>query len=197
MSLGKIILNSLLQNTFSHSGKDGFILFGFILEAIFQNTTSSLVIFLNKSQTETANAGVEISLKAVYTSEYNSQKPITHSLLKSTVAQPSMKPGSLVNHRTTRVTNTISTATSAKQMLPSFRYSCFITLYASLSRSVLMPQPNDFLMLHRSMRPHVGKSWQEIMAHCVTSCLFLDVLMPIKMVQNGPTVLTTTILLST
>lgn len=78
-----------------------------------------------------------------------SEKTHAPCWLKSTVAQPSMKPGSLVNHRTTSRTKMMSTANSANFMRPSLLYSSFITLYASLSLLDSTPQPNDFFRLRR------------------------------------------------
>lgn len=79
------------------------------------------------------------------------RKRKTHGpfLLKSTVAQPSMKPGSLVNHRITSRMKMVSTANSENFMDPSFLYSSLITLNASLSLSDFTPQPNDCFRLRR------------------------------------------------
>ncbi|TNN66431.1 hypothetical protein EYF80_023339 [Liparis tanakae] len=76
----------------------------------------------------------------------------------STVAQPSKKPGSLVNHRTISRRKMASTARSANGALPSLLYSCLITAYASLSRSLLWPQPNVCFMLRRKAQicPQIG-----------------------------------------
>lgn len=69
------------------------------------------------------------------------------SLLKSTEAQPGMKPGSLVNHRTICRMKINSTQPSAKLILPNFLYSSLMTWYASLSPSFFWPHPKDFLKL--------------------------------------------------
>lgn len=81
-----------------------------------------------------------------------SEKTHAPCWLKSTVAQPSMKPGSLVNHRSTSRTKMVSTANSANFMRPSLLYSSFITLYASLSLLDFMPQPNDCFRLRRKVQ---------------------------------------------
>lgn len=71
------------------------------------------------------------------------------SLLKSTVAHPCMKPGSLVNHSMTSKMKMTSTDTSANFILPRLLYSSLITRYASLSLWVFPPQPNDCFRLKR------------------------------------------------
>ena len=75
-------------------------------------------------------------------------KTYVASLLKRTVAQPGIKPGSLVNHSKTNKTKITKTEISANDIFPSFLYSSFITAYASLSRSFFSPQPKDFFRLN-------------------------------------------------
>lgn len=77
---------------------------------------------------------------------------MTPSSVKRTFAQPGMKPGALVNHRSTSRTKMVSTATSANFIRPSFLYSFSITLYPSLSLSDLPPQPKVCFRLKRGTK---------------------------------------------